>query len=182
MNAAITISLFVTRHFLLVCATLLLANVAWTFLYFILLAYASLTNSGMGGPLAWPAGLVLVSFVCLGVGWGIFTPACAVGRVFRDRFRRSTLYTIPIVFATGYFITLAIDQLILGQIRPGSSGPAKVFLFYLLFLSIPLVVYWWISEGSIVLLAASKKLISQVCSRKCPGEKNSDTPRAKFLG
>ena len=89
---------FLARHFLFVVLAMLLGCVLWTVVYLVLLVIAVVANQGLGGPMAYPAGLVAVVLSCVFLGWGVFAPATALGAIACGLLRWPRLAAIPLVY------------------------------------------------------------------------------------
>jgi hypothetical protein len=129
MKAAIPVITFALRHALAVPLAIVAGCVLWTVAYVLLLLWAVVFGGGLGGPLAYPAGIVAVVVGGALIGWGIFAPACAVGALVCGVAGWPRLAAIPLVFISGFLFSYVILQ------------------NYALFLSVPLGVYWWVTEG-----------------------------------
>lgn len=148
MRLALAALAFLARHLLFVLFAIATGCVVWTALYFCLLLIASFTGAGIGGPLALPAGIIAIMGTGMIVGWGVFTPACAVGEIFRRMANLPRLAAIPVVFVMAgllsYFGYLAFIKSLTTHSMPSVT---KVALYYVMFLSVPLGLYWWLTEG-----------------------------------
>lgn len=148
MRNAVAIIAFGLRHFLAVCIAIIIGCVVWTVGYFGLLLYAICFNEGLGSPLTYPAGLLGIGFICSFVGWGIFTPASGLGRIFCWLTQLPLLAAIPVValsaFAFSYLISALVPLSFLDEPVPSAWVTLKYFI---LCLSIPLAIYWWLTEG-----------------------------------
>jgi hypothetical protein len=148
MKAQLPILTFVARHFVCVLLAMLVGCVLWAVVYAALLLTAVVTDQGLGGPLAFPVGIVSVIVVCVFVGWGIFAPASAAGAVFCGMFRLPRLAAIPVVFLAafvfGYLLYWAFIEMLTTHPMPPIGTVLKNFVVYL---SIPLGAYWWLTEG-----------------------------------
>lgn len=144
MKAALPVITFAIRHALASPLAIVAGCLLWTVAYLILLLLAVIFGQGLGGPLAYPAGIIAVVVGGLVIGWGIFAPACAVGALFCGITGWSRFAAIPVVFVSGFLFSLAIFWAF-------SSDPMpplwKILAGYAAFLSVPLGVYWWITEG-----------------------------------
>lgn len=148
MRNAVAIIAFGLRHFLAVCIAMIIGCVVWTVGYFGLLLYAICFNEGLGSPLTYPAGLIAIGFTCSFVGWGIFTPAAGIGRVFCWLTQLPLLTAIPVValsaFCFSYLISMLVPIAFLDEAAPSVWVTLKYFT---LILSVPLAIYWWLTEG-----------------------------------
>ncbi len=148
MKTPITLLLFAVRHLLVVLAAMVFGCVVWTALYIILLVIAVITDSGVGGPLAYPGGILLILIACALIGWGIFAPACGVGLLISRAFGLPKLAGIPIAFIAAGVLTWLM-AFAFSRVFPATPAPSfgKAVLFYLFFFPLPLGVQWWFTEG-----------------------------------
>lgn len=148
MKAALPVITFVIRHALAVPLAIVAGCVLWTAAYVLLLLWAMVASEGLGGPLAYPAGIVAVVVGGALIGWGIFAPACAAGALFCSLLRISRFAAIPVVFVVGFLVSYLICWAYNGWI---TTSPMPSFgtigASYAMFLSVPLGAYWWITEG-----------------------------------
>jgi hypothetical protein len=148
MKAVISVLGFATRHLLFVVFAMLAGWVLWTVAYVVLLLVAVIANQGLGGPLAYPAGLIAVAGSCVFLGWGIFTPASALGSIFCRLFKLPLLSAIPVVFVSAFLISYLFYWGFVELLTTGSMPSALEFLKnFTIFLSVPLGAYWWLTEG-----------------------------------
>lgn len=126
--------------------------ILWTAAYAIMLAIAVIFNQGVGGPLAYPVGIIAIVTAIILVGCGVFAPASAVGAFFCKVFGLPRLAAIPVVFgsafALSYLLYWAYIELTTTHSMPAASIILKNFI---VFLSIPLGVYWWLAEGPLTI-------------------------------
>ena len=148
MNAVIPALTFVARHLLFVVFAILAGCILWIVAYFLLLAIAVFSDQGIGGPLALPAGLIAVIASCMFLGWGVFAPASAIGAIFCALLKLPRLAAIPIVtvaaFVLSYLIYWGYIELVTTHSMPSLWIILKNFA---IFLSVPLGIYWWLTEG-----------------------------------
>ena len=148
MNAVIPVISFLARHFLFVGFAMFTGCVLWVVVYFLLLAIAVVGDLGVGGPLALPAGLIAVIAACFFLGWGVFAPASGIGAIFCRLLNLPRLAAIPIVTVAAFLLTYAVYsgyiELVTTHSRP-SAWP--VLMNFAIYLSVPLGVYWWLTEG-----------------------------------
>lgn len=148
MKPVIATLAFVTRHFLFVAFAMLAGCVAWVFLYFLLLAMAVIGSQGLGGPLALPAGLLAVVATCGFLGWGVFAPASAVGAIFCTLLKLPRLAAIPIVTIAAFVFSYVLYWGYIETVTTQSMPPTWIiWKNFVLFLGLPLGVYWWLTEG-----------------------------------
>ncbi len=148
MKSSIAVLAFLIRHLLFVMLAMVAGCVVWTLVYAALLAIAVLTNQGLGGPLAYPAGILSVLGACVVIGWGVFTPSSAIGAIFCRVFRLPRLAAIPVVWLTafGFFFVLHRAFVVSAATHP-LPNLGNVLAGFATYLSLPLGVYWWLTEG-----------------------------------
>jgi hypothetical protein len=148
MNTVIPALTFVARHLLFVVFAMIAGCILWIVAYFLLLAIAVVGDQGIGGPLALPAGLIAVIASCIFLGWGVFAPASAIGAIFCALLKLPRLAAIPIVtvtaFVLSYLIYWGYIELVTTHSMPSVWSILKNFS---IFLSVPLGIYWWLTEG-----------------------------------
>lgn len=144
MKAALPVITFAIRHALAVPLAIVAGCLLWTVAYVILLLVAVVSGQGLGGPLAYPGGIFAVVAGGLVIGWGIFAPACAAGALFCGITGLTRFAAIPVVFASGFLF----GGLIYWAFSSDPMPPfLKILAGYAVFLSVPLGVYWWVTEG-----------------------------------
>ena len=152
MKPALAAFAFAARHFFIVIFAMVVGFICWTITYMVLLLIAVITDSGIGGPLAYPAGIFMIFAAGVLVAWGIFTPSCAIGAIFCRLLKLPRLAAIPVVFVTAGLLTYLGYGLYIQLITTHSMPPVgTVFFIYVCYLSIPLGAYWWLTEGPGVL-------------------------------
>lgn len=139
---------FVVRQFVIVLLAMAVGCALWTVAYLGLLAVAVMGNHGVGGPLAFPAGILAVVATCAVVGWGISAPASAIGAVFCKIFHLPKIAAIPVVFCGGFLLSYLFYWAFTGILASDPVPPAWMVLKnFTIFLSIPLGIQWWLTEG-----------------------------------
>ena len=171
MKAVLPALTFFARHLLFVAFAMVAGCIAWTIAYFLLLVVAVVTNEGVGGPLAFPAGIIAVLAACGFLGWGVFAPASAIGAVFCRVFRLPRIAAIPVVtvaaFLLSYLIYWAYIEMVTTHSMPSMLTVLKNFAIYL---SIPLGAYWWLTEGPGALFDSFRRWIGRRRQNKKPSE------------
>lgn len=166
MNAALTAMTFAARHLLIVPVAIIAGCVLWTMIYVILLLVAIIFNQGVGGPLAYPAGIIAILVTSIVIGWGIFAPASAIGAIACALLKLPRLAAIPIVtaaaFGLSYLLYWGYIELVTTHSMPSAAVVLKNFA---MFLSIPLGVYWWITEGPGAIFDACRRWIRRRCTQ-----------------
>ncbi|MBK1884865.1 hypothetical protein JIN85_20815, partial [Luteolibacter pohnpeiensis] len=162
MKAVLPALTFLARHFLFVAFAMIVGCTGWTIVYFVLLAIAVVTNQGIGGPLAFPAGIIAMLAVCGFLGWGVFAPASAFGAVLCRVFRLPRIAAIPVVTMTAVLLSYAIYWVYL-EIVTTHSMPSMLTVLknFTIYLSIPLGAYWWLTEGPGALFDAFRRWIGR---------------------
>lgn len=144
MRGIFSVTGFFIRHFMVGIFAIFFGWLVWSGCYVVLLGVALVFDSGAGGPLAWPGGLALVGCVCAGVGWGVFAPASGFGLVICRWTGLPRLAAIPVVFVGAFLLSWFWGRLFMGWNETLGWFPIKGFILYL---SVPLGVYWWVTEG-----------------------------------
>ena len=140
--------LFILRHFLFVVFAMVAGCLLWTIAYVLLLVIAVVGDFGLGGPLAYPVGLVAVIVGSAVLGWGIFAPASALGAVLCALLRLPRLAAIPFVAAAAYGLSYLLYRAYIEWVTTHPMPDAGVVLKnFAVYLSIPLGIYWWLAEG-----------------------------------
>ena len=154
MKAALPVITFAIRHALASPLAVVAGCLLWTAVYVILLLCAVISGQGLGGPLAYPAGIIAVVAGGLVIGWGIFAPACAAGALFCGITGLTRFASIPVVFASGFLFSWLICWAF-----PSDPMPPflKILAGYAAFLSVPLGVYWWVTEGPGAIFVAFRR-------------------------
>jgi len=148
MNNLIAVISFVARHLLIVSLAIITGCILWTIAYAVLLIVAAIFNEGLGGPIAYPAGIIAIIVAGISIGWGIFAPACAIGAVFWKIFGLPRIAAIPVVFGSALVLS---SLLYWAFIEAMTTSPMPsiwvVIKHHTIFLSVPLGAYWWVTEG-----------------------------------
>jgi hypothetical protein len=160
MKAVIPVITFAARHFMIVALAIIAGCILWTIAYLVLLMVAVIWNQGVGGPLAYPAGIVAIISTCIFTGWGVFAPASGVGIVFCSKFGLPRLAAIPVVFGTAFVISYLMYWAFIELLTTHSMPSAWIVLKnYMVYLSVPLGAYWWLTEGPGALFDAFRRWI-----------------------
>jgi hypothetical protein len=171
MKAVLPALTFLARHFLFVAFAMVAGCIVWTLAYSVLLAIAVVTRQGVGGPLAFPVGIIAVLAACGFLGWGIFAPASAIGAAFCRVFRLPRIAAIPIVTVAAFLLTYAIHwayiEIVTTHSMPSMLTVLKNFAIYL---SIPLGAYWWLTEGPGALFDVFRRWMGRRRQIKRPSE------------
>lgn len=169
MQTAGRIGSFCARHFLALLITVATACVVWTVTYFALLLWAALTDSGIGGPLAYPAGLLFFFVATTAASLVMLFPATALAEWFAQRRGFPILMQIPIsvsFLAVLCLVVIGIASAV-GS-RPTVHGVSVGFGVLFLALLVPLGLYWWVAQSGRLLLSFIQCLRGTLRSFKEP--------------
>lgn len=160
MNAVIPALSFVARHLLFVVFAMFAGCVLWVAAYFLLLVIAVIGNQGIGGPLTLPAGLIAVIVSCIFLGWGVFAPASAIGAIFCGLLKLPRLAAIPVVTIAAFVLTYMVYWGYIESVTTHSMPSVWIVLKnFVIYLSVPLGVYWWLTEGPGALFDAFRRWV-----------------------
>lgn len=155
------------RHLLFVPLVILVGCMLWTIVYLILLVAAMIWGGGLGGPFAYPAGIVAIVLTVLPVGWGICAPATLVGAAVCKTFGWPRLAAIPVVFLFGFGLFCGLSWAYIEWFTTQSMPRfGELVKNYVIFLSLPLGVYWWLTEGPGALFDVGRRLYQKYKNRK----------------
>jgi hypothetical protein len=150
---------FFTRHFLALAVTVASVLVIWTIVYIALLLWAMFTDGGIGGPLAYPAGLVFFFVATTVVGLALLAPSTALAEWFARRRRWPILAQIPLSVAVLALLCLVVVSMAsaIGS-TPTLHGVSVGFGVLFLALLLPLGVYWWVAQSVPILFSVIRWL------------------------
>ena len=175
MKAALATLAFLGRHLSFVVFAMVAGCILWTIVYLGLVFTAVITNQGVGGPLAFPAGIATVVIACISIGWGIFAPATAMGSMFCRALGLPRLAAIPVVFVAGFVLSYLLYWAFIERLTTHPMPPVWIVLKnFGIYLSLPLGVYWWLTEGPGVFLdvwlrrAAQRRLHKRTSEHTVP--------------
>lgn len=134
---------FLAKHGMFLVVTIFVACVVWTVVYLGLLLWAVATDAGIGGPLAWPAGIVACILGCAAFGIGVAIPSCAAAALLRWKFRFPRMVEIPLSCLTACVLWFGWACAFHG----GLPRPLEFFVS-LLWMPLPLGAWWWLTEGA----------------------------------
>lgn len=158
---------FTLRHLLMVPLAMLAGCVLWTIAYVLLLIASMIWGGGLGGPLAYPGGIIAIVLTVMVVGWGIFAPSTLVGAVICKVFAWPRLAAIPFVFVSGYGFSYLVYWAFIQLVTTSSmSSAAEVLKNYVIFLSLPLGGYWWLTEGPGAIFDVCRRIYRKFKDRK----------------
>ncbi|HSK77886.1 MAG TPA: hypothetical protein VLQ45_15655 [Thermoanaerobaculia bacterium] len=150
---ATPLALFGIRHAVAVLATIVAACILWTVTYAALLAWAVVTNEGLGGPLAYPGGLVAAAITAAVTSLVLFLPATALAEWICRRSHWPFLAQIPVSVAVlaAVCVPVALGVQLLREV-PASAASVLQSAALLFTLSlVPIGFYWWVAQtGSLV--------------------------------
>jgi hypothetical protein len=70
-----------------------------------------------------------------------------VGTMFRLIFRLPRLAALPVVLGTGFLVNYLLYHFFMEKITPCPMDAGDVFKYFAIDYSVPLGIYWWITEG-----------------------------------
>lgn len=154
LHTAGRIGRFSARHFLALAVTVAAACLTWTVIYFALLLWAVLTNGGLGGPFAYPAGLLFFFVSTAAAGLVLLFPSTALAEWIARRRGFPIFAQIPI--SAGVLALLC--GIVAGIVAAFGSQPALYGVsagFGVLFLAllVPLGLYWWVAQSGPLVLS-----------------------------
>ena len=149
---------FCLRHFFASFVVVSASCIVWTVAYVLLLLWALFSDSGLGGPLAYPAGLLFV-FIATGTSVILLLfPSTALAELVARRRKLAILFQIPISIGWLALLCLGVTGIvqILGSTGVVTNGFFAVFGLIFLIELLPLGLYWWMAQGGPVLLSIVK--------------------------
>jgi len=157
------IGAFFARHSLAVLVTVFVPCLLWTIAYFALLIWALFSSGGMGSPVVYPIGLLLILVGGTGVAIALFLPATALAEWIGRRHGLPVLAQIPISVAILALLCVAIAAIATATgteptFQGFSMGIGFLFLAHLL----PLGIYWWVAQSGPLLLSLLQSLRSKL--------------------
>ena len=186
MNNVILVISFVTRHLLIVSLAIIAGCILWTIAYFVLLIVAVILNKGLGGPIAYPAGIIAIIVAGISIGWGIFAPACAIGAVFWKIFGLPRIAAIPVVFGSALVLSSLLYWAFIEAITTSPMPSMWVVLKnHTIVLSVPLGAYWWVTEGPGALFDGFRRWFRRRRNKNresCGADQSLTAPRSKQEG
>src|SRR5690349_10142719 len=144
---AMPLALFGIRHAVAVLSTIVAACLLWTVTYAALLAWAVITNDGLGGPLAYPGGLAAVAVGAAVGSLVLFLPATTLAEWICRRSGWPVLAQIPLSVAALAVVcvpaALGGHFLLESPVFAASVLHAASLLFTLSL--VPIGFYWWVA-------------------------------------
>ncbi len=155
-------SSLVLRHVFATAVTVFSACALWTLCYLALLLWAILSDEGLGGPLAYPAGLLASFLVSLAVSVCLYFPATAIAAGLAKKYHRSFLWQIAICISILALLHLVVVVVIWEHLTesPVQRLSIAVAMFFLNL--IPLGLYWWCVQGLLV----CRKILQRISLRR----------------
>jgi hypothetical protein len=158
IRTAVGISGFCARHFLALVITVAVPCVLWTIAYFALLLWAMITGGGIGGPLAYPAGLLFFFVAATVASLVLLLPSTALAEWFARRNGLPIIAQIPIsvgILALLCFLLVAVAASVdaAPSTKSVSVGFGVLFIVHLL----PLGLYWWTAQSGPLLLSLFRR-------------------------
>ena len=101
------VGFFCARHFLALLLVVLAGCLLWTVTYFALLLWAAFAGGGLGGPLAYPAGLLFFLVAGAAASLALLFPATALAEWLAGWFGLPVLVQIPLSVAFLALLCLA---------------------------------------------------------------------------
>ncbi len=137
---------FLLRHALAVVVSVVVPCMLLTVVYFGLLLWVMIFGGDLGGPLAYPVGLLMVFLGALAASALVFFPAVAAAELVARHFGWPVLAQLPLSVAGPALVCAALA--IVAGVQGGDAGTGAVMFACLLgFSLIPLVLYWWVAQS-----------------------------------
>jgi hypothetical protein len=127
--------------------------------YIALLLWAVLTDSGVGGPLAYPAGLLFFFVAITAASLILFFPCTAFAEWIARRRGLPIFAQIPlsVILLALLCLAAAAGASIIGS-QPGFGDLLAGFGVLFLSLLLPFGLYWWVAQSLPLFLALLKRL------------------------
>lgn len=155
------ISAFCVRHLLAVMATVFVACFLWTVSYFALFLWAVVVGGGLGSPVVYPLGLLLVLVFATAVSLLLLFPSTAVAEWVARRENLPIFAQIPVaIFVLA--ILCGIAATFVAGFGDSSSSQQVAFNFGVLLglHLVPLGFYWWIAQSGPLTVSAISRIRS----------------------
>ena len=147
------------RHSLALAVTVVAVCLLWTVTYFALLLWAVITDGGIGGPLAYHAGLLFFFLATTAAGLVLLLPSTALAEWFARRYAFPILAQIPLSVAILAVLCLIVVGLASAvRTEPSVYGVSVGFAVLFLALLVPLGLYWWAAQSGPLLLSLYHRL------------------------
>jgi hypothetical protein len=146
MRNLAAIASIAVRHAVAIGAVVLTGCVFWTVAYFSLLMWAAASEGGMGSPVLYPIGIVLILCGAVVASLLFFLPPTLVSEVLCRARGWPTLIGIPLTFVLFCFVSL-FWSFIANLARPSDEISVwSLATGIIVTLAVPLGLYWWAAE------------------------------------
>jgi hypothetical protein len=147
---AASIASVAIRHAVASFATIAAACAIWTVAYGTLLLWAIVSNSGLGGPLAYPGGLLFVAVTAAVACLVLFFPATVAAELICRRRALPILAQIPVSVAVLAALCFAEGMIVHASTAAMPFGASvSSFIAWLFILSLlPIGFYWWVAQAA----------------------------------
>jgi hypothetical protein len=153
---------FCARHFLAMAVTVAADCIVWTIAYFALLLWAVFTDGGIGGPLAYPAGLLFSVVAAAAASLILLFPSTALAEWFARRRDFPILAQIPVsIVALAVLCLVSVSVASAVGSQPTLQGVSFGFGVLFLALLVPLGLYWWAAQSVPLLHSIIQRLRCQ---------------------
>ncbi len=154
IQTALGVSGFFIRHLLALLVTVAVPCVLWTLVYLALLLWAIFMGGGIGGPLAYPAGILVIVVAATVSSLVMLLPSTVLAEWLAKRRGLPVIAQIPIsvaVLAVLCFVSIvvAISVDAAPSFGAGAIGFGALFIGQLF----PLGLYWWTAQSGPLLLS-----------------------------
>lgn len=161
LNRTLTIGTFYARHLLALCVVVAAPCVLFTILYFVLLLWAIVFGGGIGSPIAYPIGLMVIFIGAFGVGSMLFFPSTVFAEWIVKKRNLPVLAQIPITVGSVGMLCLLVSAIATANssapsLRSAFVGFATLFGILLL----PLGLYWWTAQSGPLVLAVFRRVLA----------------------
>lgn len=148
----------VLRHAVATGILVVAAVVVWTVAYVGLMLWAMVVDGDLGGPLAYPAGLVVLMSLSLATSVCCFLPATLTAELYCRWRSLSTLWGIPLSFGLMWMVTCLWTWITYDWATGGLQQGLRYASILSLVLAGPLGFYWWIAQWPHVLSDMIKRI------------------------
>jgi hypothetical protein len=138
----------VLRHFAASFAVIAAACLLWTLAYAGLLGWAILSGGGLGGPLAYPGGLIVVGVAAAITSATLLFPATVAAELLTRRFPLRFLAQVAVAVAVLAALSIAFSPLLVAWRGLASARVFTVAAWIFGLSLVPLGIYWWALLGS----------------------------------
>ncbi len=149
---------FCARHLTALLITVTVPCVIWTLAYVALFLWAMFTDGGIGGPLAYPAGLLFCFFAATAASLVLLFPSTALAEWLAWRQKLPIFAQLPISIAILALLCLIIPSVTVAAGALPSFRDAA-FRFGVLFIAhlLPLGLYWCTAQSGPLLLSLCRR-------------------------